>query len=134
MRRYSLLVVLSLLSPPALACAARPVQEPAVVVPENDEELRRIAGAVEKALSSDPPRGYEAIPRGVRLNGVERRRDGSIVLDFSEDLLIGTTDRTLEDALHQILTAAADARGANGDGQVRFMVLVNGVTLDSYRP
>ena len=128
-----LALALTLATAPMLACTNRPVT-PATVTPQTDEELHRIAEGVNQALTSKPPRGYEAIPKGVRLLGVDRKQDGSITLNFSEELLAPTDDRRLEDAVHQILTAAAEARGPQTDGAATFRVLINGVTLEAYRP
>ena len=129
-----ILVCLTLAVPSAVACANRTVKPPETIAPENDEELRRIAAAVSKALTSKAPRGYARIPKGVQLLGIERRQDGSIALNLSNELLVRSDEKTLEDALHQILTAAADARGPGTGGDASFTVLINGAMLDAYRP
>jgi hypothetical protein len=98
-----------------------------------DEELRRIRAAVELAIVAPPPRGYAQIPRGVRLRSIERRGDASIVMDFSAQLLAEGTGRVLEDSLHQIFTAASNARQPAADRLDDYQVLVNGVPLETYR-
>jgi hypothetical protein len=109
----------------ALACASRAVAPPPTVTPAGDEELSRIAAAVAKALTSKP------VPSGVRLIGVERRRDGSITLDFSDELLIDPSDEDLTEIVQHILTAAASARSATGTQDI--VILVDGGLLESYR-
>ena len=115
----------------AVACANRAV-DPAVASQPLDEELGRMRTAVVGALSSEPPRGYAAIPKSVRLLSITRRDDGAVVLDFSGELLAGGTGRVLEDSLHQIFTAASSARPPAAERVDDYTVLVNGVSLDSY--
>ena len=52
------------------------------VSPAPDGELGRIHAAVERALDAEPPRGYAAIPPGVRLLGVARDGD-AVVIDLA---------------------------------------------------
>lgn len=115
------------------ACGSGAIERAQVqVVPPDDPQLSRIAEAVNAALTARPPSGQASVPRGVRLLTVDRRRDGAIGLSFNESLLLDTTPETLEDALDQILTAAAAAAG-RPESDTRFEVLVDGVTVDSYR-
>jgi hypothetical protein len=114
-----------------VACANR-VVDPAVASQPLDEELGRMRTAVVGALSSEPPRGYAAIPKSVRLLSITRRDDGAVVLDFSGELLAGGTGRVLEDSLHQIFTAASSARQPAAERVDDYTVLVNGISLDSY--
>ena len=116
-----------------LACAGRGESTNSAADFRQDEELVRIREAIERALSSPPPQGYAAVPTGVQLLGLQRR-DGRITLDFSRELLANGTGRVLEDALHQIFTAASSARRA-GDGRTDdYTVLVNGVPLETHLP
>lgn len=117
----------------ACGCASR-ADVPATLVPPGDEELARIAAAVTNAITTRPPEGYAAIPRDLRLRSIERRKDGSIALDFTGELLLDTDVRSLEDAVHQLLAAASSARAPQDGRQDDFMVLVNGVSLAAYRP
>lgn len=112
-------------APPATATAAGAGGERA------DVELDRIRAAIEAALAAAPPRGYSAVPAGVRLRSIGRR-DGAIVLDFSAALLAGGTGRTLEDSLHQIVMAASNARTADPFRVDAYTVLVDGAPLESY--
>jgi hypothetical protein len=114
-----------------VACTNRAV-DPAVASQPLDEELGRMRTAVVGALSSEPPRGYAAIPKSVRLLSITRRDDGAVVLDFSGELLAGGTGRVLEDSLHQIFTAASSARQPAAERVDDYTVLVNGISLDSY--
>ena len=124
----------------SVGCAERHVSTTATATERQDVELGRIGAAVERALVADPPRGYAAVPKGVRLLSVARDDGRAIVLDFTGELLAGGTGRVLEDALHQIVAAASAARVAaarEGDnatpGRVDdYRVLINGVSLDSY--
>ena len=119
-----LLVVVLAISAPA--CATRIVPPPPTVNPAGDEELSRVAAAVSKVLTSD------AVPDGVRLLAVHRRTNGSITLDLSDELLVGTSDEDLDEIVKQVLMAASSARSGTGS-QDSFVVLVDGVLLDSYR-
>lgn len=102
------------------------------VAQQQDEELLRIRTAVETALSSKPPGGYSPIPRGVRLLSITRSSTESIVLDFSKELLADGTGPALEDAVHQILTAAWVAPRSATAPVAGYEILVNGVPLESY--
>jgi hypothetical protein len=129
---FGCLLVAMTLAP--LACARGvAVTQSAVAAPPAtaDGELDRIRTAVEDALAAAPPRGYSAIPTGVRLRSIDRR-NGAIVLDFNAALLAGGTGRTLEDSLHQIFTAASNARPAAPNRADAYTVLVDGAPLESY--
>jgi hypothetical protein len=116
----------------APGCATRPQNGAEAIEVEQADELSRIRAAVERALESDPPRGYEPIPRGVRLLAVTQDED-VIVLNLSAELLTSST-RVIEDAVRQILMAASSARDPRNGRVDEFRVLVNGVTLESYLP
>lgn len=124
-------VAVSLLTAPGCATAAE--KETSATDVGQTDELDRIRAAVEKALVSDPPRGYAAIPRGVRLLSVRQDATGVIELNVSGELLV-SSQRVLEDAVRQILAAAASAREPQPNRIDEFKVLVNGVTLESYLP
>ena len=126
---YALLV--ASLAP--LGCAGRDESTNSVADLRQDEELDRIRAAVERALSSPPPQGYAAVPKGVQLLALGRR-DGRIAMNFSRELLAEGTGRVLEDALHQILTAASSARSAGDARTDDYTVLVNGVPLETHLP
>ena len=112
-------------------CATRSVGAAVGAKDAQPAELGRIRAAVEKALVAEPPRGYAAVPKGVRLLSVERD-DRAVVLDFSGELLAGGTGRVLEDAIHQIVVAASAARGG-ADGRAEdYRVLIDGVGVDAY--
>lgn len=117
----------------SLACAARPQSGAESSEVREGDELSRIRAAVEKALDADPPRGYEAIPSGVRLLSVTEDANGAIVLNLSGELLTRST-RVIEDSLRQILSAASAAREPRPGRVDEFKVLVNGVMLQSYLP
>ena len=138
MSRLRRLTAAFVLIPAALAaclggCASGSVtgdgQPPPAQAPNG--ELDRIRSAVEAALAGGPPRGYAAIPEGVRLRSVSRR-DAAIVLDFNAALLASGTGRVLEDSLHQIFTAASSVRAAVPDRVDDFRVLVDGLPLETY--
>lgn len=113
------------------------VPQPATSVPSvarrpaGDEELGRIEAAVEAALRQEAPRGYSAIPPGVRLLSLTRRGD-SIVLDFNKALLTTGGGSNLEDAVHQILTAASSARSSPRPPVEDYTVLIDGTPLESH--
>lgn len=115
------------------ACATRPQNGEVAIEGGQSDELSRIRAAVEKALRADPPRGYAAIPRGVRLLSVRQDDDGGIALNLSGDLLASPT-RVIEDSVRQILMAASDARDPREGRVDEFTVLIDGVTLESYLP
>ena len=121
-----LLIVLALVIA-ATACAGRSTPPSPTLNPAADEELSRIAAAVTTALKSS------SAPGGVHLLGVERRRDGSITINISEELLVETSDEKLAGIARQIVTAASTARTETGS-QDNFVILVNGALLDSYLP
>ena len=126
-----LLVAMTL---PPMACArgvAAPQGAVAGAQATADGELDRIRAAVEDALAAAPSRGYSAIPKGVQLRSIDRR-GGAIVMDFNAALLAGGTGRALEDSLHQIFTAASDARLAAPNRVDAYTVLVDGAPLESY--
>lgn len=97
--------------------------------PAGDEELGRIEAAVDAALRKEPPRGYSAIPPGVRLLSLTRRGN-SIVLDFNKALLANGTGADLEEAVHQILTAASSARSSPRPPVEDYTVLIDGTPLE----
>ncbi len=94
---------------------------------ETNDELNQIKDAVERALSAPPPGGYAPIPKGVRLLSVSRNGD-SMVLEFNQELLSNGTGGALEDAIHQILTAASNAAGSVNN----YRIFIAGRPLDSY--
>lgn len=96
-----------------------------------DSELGRIRIAVERALVATPPGGYARIPTGVRLLALGRD-DRAIVMNFSAELAKGGRGKTLEDAVHQILAAASDARTPAPAPAGNYTLLIDGVTLDAY--
>ncbi len=100
-------------------------------IQSQNEELRKISGAVEHVLSSPPAGGYAAIPKGVRL--LSASRDGNyIVLDFSQELLLNGTGAGLEDAIHQILSAASSASVSNTGPVLEYRILIIGRPLQLY--
>lgn len=86
----------------------------------------KIRAAVEAALLSQPPRGYRRIPPGVRLLGVSAEGN-RVSLNFSKELLANHDQSALEDALHQILSAAREAAIEIRD--IEFVILVEGSPL-----
>jgi hypothetical protein len=86
-----------------------------------DAELGRIRAAVEQKL-----------PKGVRLLSITRGNTGSIVMDFSRELLAAGTGSELEDALHHILTAASSVQTSSAHGVKDYRVLIDGVALESH--
>ncbi|MEW6321701.1 MAG: hypothetical protein AB1635_11530 [Acidobacteriota bacterium] len=86
--------------------------------------------AVESALSAPPPKGYAGIPKGVRLLGISQDAAGPLVLNFSQELIASGTGPPLEDALHRVLTVAADAY--DGSSDLEFRVLIEGRPLEEY--
>ena len=114
------------------ACAHRATSTASATSEREDAELDRIRSAVARALRAQPPRGYAAIPKGVRLLSIARGDARSVVMDFSAELLTGGTGRVLEDALHQIVTAASSVRAAARSHDYR--ILINGVPLDTLVP
>jgi hypothetical protein len=115
-------------------CAARGVTAGSQAPPSQaaaDPELDRIRSAVQAALGAAPPRGYAAIPAGVRLRSVVRR-DAAIVMDFNAALLGGGTGKVLEDSLHQIFLAASSVRPAVPNRTDDYRVLVDGLPLETY--
>jgi hypothetical protein len=108
-------------------CAGHAVVPAPDIKPAADEELGRIAAAVSKALTS------KGIPDSVRLLAVERRSDGSITINLSEELLVETSNEKLAEAARQILAAASSAR-TETSSQDDFVLLVNGALLESYVP
>ena len=119
---------------PVGGCAARGVTtegKEATAQTAPDAELDRIRSAVQAALGTAPPRGYAAIPDGVRLRSIARR-DAAIVMDFNAALLGGGTGKVLEDSLHQIFSAASSVRPARPDRVDDYRVLVDGVPLETY--
>ena len=139
LKGVALAVALAVL--PAAACATSASGGGEAPRPD-DAELVRIRAAVEAALTAPPARGYAPIPPGVRLLSIARGTASQIVMNFNRELLAGGTGRPLEDALHQILNAASDARTARrGDpgretaGRVdAYRVLVDGTELEKYLP
>ena len=116
-------------------CASRAAADvsPPVTTPAGDEELGRIVAAVTDTLTAAPPRGQPSISKAVRLLGVERRKDGSIALMFNADLLLETDETTLAEAVERIVAAAGSAISATGGSKPpQFIVLANGVAVDSY--
>jgi hypothetical protein len=115
-------------------CASRAVADvsPTVTSPAGDEELGRVVAAVTEALAAAPARGQEPVPKHVRLLGVERRKDGSIALQFNADLLLDTNEKTLGDAVDRILAAANSVLSGTGDAKPQVIVLADGIAVDSY--
>jgi sporulation and spore germination protein len=109
------------------ACAHRSTPPAVDLKPAADEELSRIAAAVTKALTA------KGFPDGVHVLGVERRRDGVITINLSEDLLVETSDEKLTEAARAVLAAASGAR-TETSAQSNFVLLVNGALLESYLP
>jgi hypothetical protein len=116
-----------------LACAARGQADLPTPADPPADELGRVRAAVEQALVSQPPRGYAAIPPGVRLLSVAEDAAGTIVLNLSGELLASPL-RVIEDSVRQILLAASSAREPREERVDDFRILVNGVTLESYLP
>ena len=119
---------------PVAGCANRGLTAASVSPRPADAELDRIRNSVEKALTARPPGGYAAIPAGVRLLSISRGPNQSVVMNFSGELVSGGTGRVLEDALHQILTAASTARPQTADRIDDYRVLIKGVPLETYLP
>ena len=121
------LLLVSTLVISTFACAGRAAAPAPTLTPAADEELSRIAAAVSKTL------GSKSMPEGVHLLGVERRRDGMIAINLSEELLVETSDEKLNEIAQQVLAAASGARTETGSLD-NFVILVNGALLDSYFP
>ncbi len=132
MRPHLLKIVAAVLALALLTgCANRHDSEITPPNAERDEELGRIRTAVERALTAPPPRGYEAIPRGTRLLSLSRGADRVVVMNFSEALTAGGRGKVLEDALHQIFTAASEVRRDTPNRVDDYRVLIRGVPLDA---
>jgi hypothetical protein len=104
-----------------LGCASAAANGARSADSPQDAELGRIRTAVETKL-----------PKGVRLVSITRADTGSIVMDFSRELLAAGPGPELEDALHQILTAAASVQTSSANGVKDYRVLIDGVALESY--
>lgn len=105
----------------AAGCANRAANSARSADSRQDVELGRIRVAVE-----------EKLPKGVRLLSITRGNTGSIVMDFSRELLAAGTGPELEDALHQILTAASSVQTSSANGVKDYRVLIDGVALESH--
>jgi hypothetical protein len=112
----------------ASGAGTRAVSAPARI----DPELDRIEAAVARALTASPPRGYAAVPPGVRLLSIARGDGRAIVMDFNDALAAQGRGRVLEDALHQVFTAASSVRPAEPRRVDDYRVLIHGVPLDAY--
>jgi len=95
----------------------------------SESQAERVRAAVERALASLPPGGYQAIPHGTRI--LEVKVEGArITLNLSKELLAVSEEALLEDAVHQILARVSDAVPELKD--VEYRILVEGVPYERY--
>lgn len=91
--------------------------------------VKRLKTAVDKILSSQPPGGYAAIPRGVRSLNV-RVKGNKILINLSKELLLKGTGSDMEDAIHQILSPLSDVVPEIKNPE--YIIYVEGVSLHKY--